>query len=110
MHRLIQEGGDDSPSASILTHLKLTGTVARTGSSTISAAHEHPRSSKRKLKVVVAMVPAGGTCAHRKSACGGRQDGIKYRSRCAKSVMKPPLEVWFHVISITALWTAHRYN
>ena len=78
VHRLIQEQGDDSPSSSILTHLKLTVTVARTGSSTISAAHEHPRSSKRKLKVVVAMVPTGGTCAHRKSACGGRQDGKKH--------------------------------
>ena len=78
MHRLIQEGGDDSPSASIRTHIKLTVTVARTGSSTISAAHEHPRSSKRKLKVVVAMVPTVGTCAHCKSACGGRQDGKKH--------------------------------
>ena len=77
MHRLIQEGDDGSQSASILTHIKLTVTVARTGSPTISAAHEHPRPSKRKLKVVVAMVPTGGTCAHRKSACGGRQDGQK---------------------------------
>ena len=78
MHRLIQERGDGSPSASILTHLKLTGTVARTGSLTNSGADEHPRSSERKLKVVVAMVPTGGTCAHRKSACGGRQDGKKH--------------------------------
>ena len=90
MHRLIEDQDDGSLPSSILTHIKLTVTVARTGSSTISAAHEHPRSSKRKLKVVVAMVPAGGTCAHRKSACCGRQDGIKYRSRCAKSVTKPP--------------------
>ena len=110
MHRLIQERGADSPLASIRTHLKLTVTVARTGSPTISAAHEHPRPSKRKSKVVVAMVPADGTCAHRKSACGGRQDGLKCRSRCAKMVTKPPLEVCFHVISITALWTAHPYN
>ena len=93
MHRLIQEGGDGTASASFLTHLKLTGTVRLCASLTNSGADEHPRSSKRKLKVVVAMVPAGGTCAHRKSACGGRQDGTKYRSRCAKSVMKPPLEV-----------------
>ena len=78
MHRLIEDQGGGSLSSSILTHIKLTVTVARTGSSTISAAHEHPRSSKRKLKVVVAMVPTGGTCAHRKSACGGRQDGKKH--------------------------------
>ena len=95
MHRLIQERDGGSQSASILTHLKLTVTVARTGSSTISAAHEHPRSSKRKLKVVVAMVPTGGTCAHRKSACGGRQDGIKCRPAKPKRVEKPPLEVCF---------------
>ena len=78
MHWLIQERDADSPSSSILTHIKLTGTARLCASLTISAAHEHPRSSKRKLKVVVAMVPAGGTCAHRKSACGGRQDGKKH--------------------------------
>ena len=93
MQRMVQERGDGTASASFLTHLKLTGTVRLCASLTNSGADEHPRSSKRKLKVVVAMVPAGGTCAHRKSAYGGRQDGIKYRSRCAKSVMKPPLEV-----------------
>ena len=78
MHWLIQERDADSPSSSILTHLKLTGTVRLCASLTNSGADEHPRSSKRKLKVVVAMVPTGGTCAHRKSACGGRQDGKKH--------------------------------
>ena len=78
MHRLIQEQGADSPLASILTHLKLTVTVRLCASLTNSGADEHPRPSKRKLKVVVAMVPTGGTCAHRKSACGGRQDGRAY--------------------------------
>ena len=78
MQRLIEERDADSPLASILTHLKLTGTVRLCASLTNSGADEHPRPSKRKLKVVVAMVPTGGTCAHRKSACGGRQDGKKH--------------------------------
>ena len=93
MHRLVQEGGDGTASSSIRTHLKLTVTVRLCASLTNSGADEHPRPSKRKLKVVVAMVPTGGTCAHRKSACGGRQDGIKGRSAKPKRVEKPPLEV-----------------
>ena len=32
-------------------------------------ADKHPKSSTRLSKVADAMVPAGGSCAHRKSAC-----------------------------------------
>ena len=78
MQRMVHDGGGYPASASFLTHLKLTGTVRLCASLTNSGADEHPRSSERKLKVVVAMVPTGGTCAHRKSACGGRQDGKKH--------------------------------
>ena len=69
---MMQERGDDSPSPAFLTGMMVTVTVAPSGSLPNFGAHKHPQSSTRLSKVADATVPAGGSCAHRKSACWRR--------------------------------------
>ena len=66
---MMQERGDDSPSPAFLTGVMVTVTVTPSGSLPIFGADKHPKSSTRLSKVADATVPAGGSCAHRKSAC-----------------------------------------
>ena len=48
---------------------EVTVTVTPSGSLPNFGADKHPKSSTRLSKVADAMVPAAGSCAHRKSAC-----------------------------------------
>merc|ERR1711995_279074 len=69
---MIREGGHQPSSPAFLTGVMVTVTVIPSGSLPIFGADKHPRSSTRLSKVADATVPAGGSCAHRKSACWRR--------------------------------------